>query len=221
MAEGVRRDLRRNGFDLVVYRTYRDRLGIITANATTPYILSFVDLGATGPLVIELPAGPTAGGISDFWQREIATLGEMGPEKGAGGKHLVLPPGVEEPVHSDGFTRHRATGMNILFGLRTLDADADRAQALVENTRIYPYADRQNPPPTRLLSPGGRPWSGDQPRGMQYWELLHEVYQREIVDERDRFYLAMLAALGIEKGKAFNPDERLTRSSPSPRPTGN
>ena len=87
--------------DLVVYRTYRDRLGILTANATTPYILSFVDLGATGPLVIELPAGPTAGGVSDFWQREIATLGEMGPEKGAGGKHLVLPPGGEEPEDSD------------------------------------------------------------------------------------------------------------------------
>ncbi|MCV7131753.1 DUF1254 domain-containing protein [Mycobacterium hodleri] len=197
--------------DLVVYRTYRDRLGIITANATTPYILSFVDLGATGPLVIELPAGPTAGGISDFWQREIATLGEMGPEKGAGGRHLVLPPGAEEPEDSDGFTCHRATGMNILFGFRTLDADADRAQALVENVKIYSYADRRNPPPTGLLSPDGRPWSGDQPRGMHYWELLHDVYQREVVDERDRFYLAMLAALGIEKGKAFNPDERLTR----------
>lgn len=61
--------------------------------------------------MIELPAGPTAGGISDFWQREIATLGEMGPpEKGAGGRHLVLPPGAEEPEDSDGFTCHRATG---------------------------------------------------------------------------------------------------------------
>ena len=67
--------------DLVVYRTYRDRLGIITANATTPYILSFIDLSATGPLVIELPAGPTAGGISDFWQREIADPWRDGSRK--------------------------------------------------------------------------------------------------------------------------------------------
>lgn len=196
--------------DLVVYRTYRDRLGILTANATTPYILSFVDLSATGPLVIELPAGPTAGGISDFWQREIATLGEMGPERGSGGKHLVLPPGAEEPKQSGEFAVHHASGVNVFFGFRTLDADQDRSRTLVENVRVYPYADRQQPPPTRLISPDGRPWSGDQPRGMQYWERLHDVYQREIVDERDRFYLAMLATLGIEKGKAFQPDGRLT-----------
>lgn len=195
--------------DLVVYRTYRDRLGIITANATTPYILSFVDLCATGPLVIELPAGPTAGGISDFWQREIATLGEMGPESAAGGIHLVIPPGAADPDSTNEFQRHQATGINILFGFRTLDADPERSRALVENVKIYPYADRGSPAPTRLISPGDRPWSGDQPRGLEYWERLHAIYQREIVDERDRFYLAMLAALGIEKGKPFAPDGRL------------
>src|SRR4051812_42545059 len=41
--------------DLVHYVSYRDRLGIITANATTPYTLNFFDLNRTGPLVIELP----------------------------------------------------------------------------------------------------------------------------------------------------------------------
>ncbi len=44
--------------DLVHYVTYRDRLGLITANATTPYILNFINLAETGPLVIELPPGP-------------------------------------------------------------------------------------------------------------------------------------------------------------------
>src|SRR5215218_1060144 len=62
-------------FDLVHYVTYRDRLGLVTANATTPYILNFIALAETGPLVIELPAGPTAGGVSDFWQRETGALG--------------------------------------------------------------------------------------------------------------------------------------------------
>jgi hypothetical protein len=67
--------------DLVRYLSYRDRLGLITANATTPYVLNFFDLSSTGPLVIELPAGPTAGGVSDFWQREIGAMGEMGPDR--------------------------------------------------------------------------------------------------------------------------------------------
>ena len=84
--------------DLVHYVSYRDRLGLITANATTPYIFNFIGLAETGPLVIELPAGPTAGGVSDFWQREIGVLGEMGPDAGQGGQHVIVPPGQEPPV---------------------------------------------------------------------------------------------------------------------------
>ncbi len=194
--------------DLVRYVSYKDRLGLITANATTPYILNFIDLNQTGPLVIELPPGPTAGGVSDFWQREIGSLGEMGPDKGQGGKHLVVPPGQDAP-DADDFHVLRSTGMNIMFGFRTLDPDPIRAQALVEGVRIYPYEQRAQPPTTRIISPDGRPWSGDQPGGLAYWECLHDIYQSEVVDERDRFYMAMLRQLGIEKGKPFTPDSRL------------
>jgi hypothetical protein len=196
--------------DLVHYVTYRDRLGLITANATTPYIINFFDLSQTGPLVVELPAGPTAGGVSDFWQREIGVMGEMGPDRNRGGKHLVVPPGEEAPVGpDDGYYLLPSTGVNIMFGFRTLDPDPARSQALVEAVHIYPYAERDDPAPTRIVSPGGRPWTGDQPRGLAYWERLHDVYQSEVVDERDRFYLAMLRQLGIEKGKPFEPDARL------------
>jgi hypothetical protein len=63
--------------------------------------------------------------------------------------------------------------------------------------------------PTRIVAPDGRPWSGDQPRGLDYWVQLHDIYQCEVVDERDRFYLAMLRQLGIEPGRPFEPDDRL------------
>ncbi len=197
-------------FDLVHYVSYRDRLGLITANATTPYILNFIGLAETGPLVIELPAGPTAGGVSDFWQREIGVLGEMGPDGGNGGRHVVIPPGQEPPAGLDGYHVLRSTGMNVMFGFRTLDPDAARSSALVAGVRIYPFEQRHDPPPTRIISPEGRPWTGDQPSGLDYWVRLHEIYQSEIVDERDRFYLAMLKQLGIEKGKPFAPDARLS-----------
>jgi len=196
--------------DLVHYVTYRDRLGLITANATTPYILNFFDLNETGPLVVELPPGPTAGGLSDFWQREYAVIGEMGPDAGRGGRHVIVPPGQEPPEVGEGWYVERSTGMNIMFGFRTLDPDPQRAQALVDAVRIYPYADRADPKPTRVISPDGRTWSGDQPRGLDYWARLHEIYQSEVVDERDRFYLAMLKQLGIQKGAPFAPDARLT-----------
>jgi hypothetical protein len=53
-------------------------------------------------------------------------------------------------------------------------------------------------------------WFQYQPRGMEYWERLHEIYQREPVAERDRFMMASLRFLGIEKGKPFKPDARQT-----------
>ncbi|MFC1432728.1 DUF1254 domain-containing protein [Streptacidiphilus sp. N1-3] len=198
-------------FDLVVYRSYRDRLGIITANATTPYIMNFIKLGATGPVVIELPPGPTAGGVSDFWQREVGAMGEMGPDQGKGGTYLVLPPDTPAPPGVTADHVLESSGMNIFFGFRTLDPDPARAQALVDQVRIYPAGRREQTAPTRLVSPDGRPWSADQPRGVDYFRALHRIYQSEIVDERDRFYLAMLRQLGIEKGKPFTPDERLSR----------
>ena len=46
-----------------------------TANATTPYVLGFVNTARTGPLVIDFPSGETAGGIGDFWERNISDFG--------------------------------------------------------------------------------------------------------------------------------------------------
>src|SRR5271167_425107 len=39
--------------DIVVYDDFKARQGILTANATTPYIMSFFDLGRTGPMVVD------------------------------------------------------------------------------------------------------------------------------------------------------------------------
>lgn len=193
--------------DLMVLTSYEDKLGVITANATTPYILGFVDLNETGPLVIELPPGPTAGGVGDFWQRAIIDMGQTGPDKGKGGKYLIIPPGQEPPADAkDYFLAHSET-MNTLVGFRVLDPDPAKGKALVQQFKMYPYAKRSDPPPTKLLTPEGKQWSGTQPRGMGYWELLHAIIQKEPVNERDRFYMAMLASLGIEKDKPFNPTD--------------
>jgi hypothetical protein len=45
--------------DVVYYMSYRDKLGLLTSNATTPYIIGFLNLSRTGPLVIDYPAGVT------------------------------------------------------------------------------------------------------------------------------------------------------------------
>jgi len=44
--------------DYVDYFTFTDKLGLLTANATTPYVMGFPNLKETGPLVIEIPPVP-------------------------------------------------------------------------------------------------------------------------------------------------------------------
>lgn len=194
--------------DLILYNSYNDRLGILTANATTPYIVSFIDLAANGPTVIEMPAGRTAGGLADFWQREQATIGEMGPDKGKGGKYILVPPTLKD-FKADGYFIIPCNTVNMFFGFRTLDPDPKVTETLLKQVKIYPYAQRANPTPTKVVSPpAGKKWLGIQPGGIAYWERLHAILQNEPVEERDRFFMAWLKNLGIEKGKSFNPDER-------------
>ncbi|MEN2398338.1 DUF1254 domain-containing protein [Flavobacterium sp. MC2016-06] len=194
--------------DLVFYNTYNDRLGILTANATTPYIMSFIDLAKNGPTVIEMPAGHTAGGLGDFWQREQAVIGEMGPDKGKGGKYILVPPTMKD-FKPAGYFIVPCNTMNMFFGFRVLDPDPKATETLVKQVKIYPYDKRANPVPTKIVSPpAGKKWYAVQPKGIAYWERLNAILQEEPVDDRDRFFMAWLKNLGIEKGKSFNPDER-------------
>lgn len=196
--------------DLVLYDSYRDKLGLLTANATTPYILGFPNLARTGPLVLEVPPGPTAGGISSLWQMALnGEFGEAGPDRGRGDKLLVIGP--EQRVEdTEGYRVVQAPTFVVFIGLRILTPDPDEAAALREGFRLYPYAERGNPEPTNIVSPDGKAWSGTQPRGMAYWQLLSETLQREPVREQDRVMMAMLKPLGIEKGRPFAPDARRT-----------
>ncbi|HVU26652.1 MAG TPA: DUF1254 domain-containing protein [Verrucomicrobiae bacterium] len=193
--------------DYVDYLDYKDKLGILTANATTPYAMAFPSLAKEGPLVFEIPAGAMAGGILDFWERPITDCGQTGPDKGQGGKFLILGPN-DPDMKPDGYFVFRSPTENVWCGMRGLDANVDTARALCAQLRIYPYSQRDNPPETKHIRPEGREWSATQPRGLKYWEGLSRLINEEPPIERDRIVLAMLVPLGIEKGKPFNPDER-------------
>ena len=71
---------------------------------------------AISAVEIDVPAGATAGGVLDIWQQPITDMGQTGPDKGAGGKYLILPPGYEGPVPEGGFyvARSRTTRVLIL-----------------------------------------------------------------------------------------------------------
>ena len=195
--------------DLVLYNNYKDKLGILTANFTTPYIITFANL-TDGPVLVEQPAGALGGMILDFWQRPVADLGQAGPDQGKGGRYLVVGPG-QKPPEVEGHYIVQSRTNNVFIGIRVLDPGEDKIKTAMDQYKIYPYAQRNNPPQARSVTPQGRPWSQVQPRGMRFWESLDEMIQQEPVEERDRMIMAMLQPLGLEKDKKFQPNERQVR----------
>ena len=101
--------------------------------------------------------------------------------------------------------------MNIMPGVRLMSKDRDVRMALLKKIEIYPYAERANPRPRGYITADGKPWQAWHPRGMEYWVRIADIINREPVHERDRFMMAMLKPLGIDKGKPFKPDERQTK----------
>jgi hypothetical protein len=192
----------RNG-QIVAILSYEARRGILTANATTPYYIAFADL-SSGPLVLQIPSSGARGGITDAWQNSI-------PDSEAPATYLVLGPGQQLPGDVAGYAVRHSPTFNIFFGVRLTDTDPRKATQVLTQLQLYSCAQRDNPPKTEILDAGTKAWTGEPPRGMEYWERLDDVMQREPVEPRDIFFHAMLRPLGLEKGKPFRPNARQTR----------
>jgi hypothetical protein len=200
---GIAKGLGAGNGQIVSILSYEARRGILTANATTPYYMVFADL-SSGALVFEMPTHGVQGGITDAWQNNL-------PDSEAPAKYLLLAPGQKAPDNVTGYAVRRSPTFNIFVGVRLTDPDPGKAKEALANLRVYPYTQRDNPPKVEILDSGTKDWSGRPPRGMEYWERLDDVIQREPIEPRDIFFHDMVRPLGLEKGKPFKPDERQKR----------
>jgi hypothetical protein len=77
----------------------------LTPNSETVYASTFLDLKTNGPMIIESPPN-VLGILDDMWMRYVGDIGNAGPDKGKGGKFIILPPGFEGKV-PDGYGPER------------------------------------------------------------------------------------------------------------------
>jgi hypothetical protein len=128
----------RNG-QLAALLSYEARRGVLTPNATTPYYLGFADL-SSGPLVMEVPLHGVRCGHS-AWQNAI-------PETDAPGRYLLLAPAQDPPTDVTGYAVRHSPTFNIELGVRLTDTDPEKQKQVLSHLRVYPYAQRANPPKT-------------------------------------------------------------------------
>jgi hypothetical protein len=184
---------------------------VLTANTSTLYAFSRTDLAKDGPTVIEVPPG-MLGFLDDDWQRFVGDIGVTGPDRGKGGKYLVVPPGYDGQTPQGYFLLKPRTNKNFLF-LRGSIAEGLEAGAknMTSGIRIYSLKDAAKPAPTTFINMSGKSFNTLFPNTLAYYEHLNQIIQDEPLDAIDPAQRGAIATIGIVKGKPFTPDERMKK----------
>lgn len=204
----------------------------LTANADTIYVMGSLDL-TKGPVVIETPP-KFLGAVQDAWFRWVVDLGVPGPDRGEGGKYLIVPPDYKGELPEGGFFISRArTNTIVWFGRSFLENHGDPkpvVEGIRKSTKVYAYEPggvgtpvaeflagkarlgRVTPPPPTVFHEGsGKVMNTIPPNDWTFYEMLNEIVQREPATSLDPELMGPVAAIGIVKGKPFAPDARMKK----------
>jgi len=203
----------------------------LTANADTVYYVAAIDL-TKGPIVIEQPP-KGLGTINDMWFSWIIDIGFPGPDRGEGGRYLLLPPGYDGPLPEGGFYVARSKTNRVLYAARSFLVDNDPKPAvelIKKHMKIYPYTPGgegtsiatalegkvklgRDPeiPKTKFVEASGKSFNTIPPSDYSFYEMINENVQQEPVGSYDVELAGQLAAIGIVKGKPFEPDARMKK----------
>lgn len=216
--EGIRRGMLELGHDACHKAAITDQLLdsnplLLTGNTDTVYALAMLDIERDGPTVIEVPPGCGPGTVDDAWFRFVVDLGMPGPDRGAGGTYLIVPPGYAGERPEGWFVAESPSAVNLVI-LRgfLLDGRPDAAVHLFRSgVRVYPLALRNNPPTMEWSSLSGAVVNTVHANDFSFYEEIAQVIAKEPVDVIDAETRGLLASIGITKDAPFAPDDRMRR----------
>ena len=196
--------------DIAVFANLLDATTLgLTGNTESVYSFSHIDLKKDGPTVVEVPP-QVLGTANDAYMRFIVDFGMVGPDKGQGGKYLLLPPDYEGKV-PEGYFVARSRTYKVWIVLRGAQEVTGMGEQAIkwygDNFAVYPLKDGPRKP--RIINASGRPSNSIHPNDFQFFVNLDKMIQYEPTEAFEPEQLGLLRALGIEKGKEFNPDERM------------
>ncbi|MEF2977202.1 DUF1254 domain-containing protein [Subtercola sp. YIM 133946] len=181
----------------------------VTSNPDVSYAFAWLDLKTDGPTVVE--AAPDLQGlIDDAWQRPITDIGAAGPDRGAGGRFLIVPPGYDGPIPDGFFVCHSLTNRVFVFLRGFFSAEyPDAGLAQIDQTRIYPLG-ATDPAPVSLVDGVGVPMNGLPPVDSSYFDRLAQIFDYEPAEPEHFTMRGFAASIGIVQGTPFetSPESR-------------
>ena len=198
--------------EICIWDTLMDSTSVLlTGNTSTMYAVGFLNLEKDGPTVVDLPKG-MLGILDDMNFIYMTDLGVAGPDKGKGGKFLVLPPGYEGDVPDGYYVVPSKTSGVWVFMRGYLDKGIKAASENIRNNlKVYPLAKVSKPPKMKFINVSGKPMTVVLPNDYSFYEKLHALIQGEPEDYLGPDIKGQLAAIGIKKGEPFAPDARMKR----------
>lgn len=191
----------------------------LTGNTDTVYCFAFLDLQKDGPTVVEVPAGCGPGTVDDAFFRFVIDMGAPGPDRGKGGKYLILPPdfkGTRPKDKADGgeYFVAQSTSFVNWVPLRGFlqDGKPDAATKMFKDGfKVYPLSRKDNPPRMEFIRASKKPFNTVHANNYEFYHELDSVVQKEPISFLSAEQRGLLASIGIVKGRKFAPDTRMKK----------
>ncbi len=183
----------------------------LTPNTVSVYMAAWIELGDE-PMVIETPPN-VLGFVDDAWFKFVIDFGNAGPDRGKGGKFLLVPPGYQGDI-PDGYHVARTSTFGNWIIWRGFQVDGSPKPAIKATKqlfRMYPLSQKDNPPKMNFINMSGKFNNTIHRMDYGYWEELDSTIQAEPLEGLDADTRGLLSSIGIEKGKKFNPDPRMKK----------
>ncbi len=183
---------------------------LMTANTEVIYNWTrLVDL-SKGPVVFVAPPR-SRGHFFDMGMRAYVDIGDVGPDKGKGGKYLAVASDYEGDIPEGYFEVRSEYSNQLFFGFRTFPGDEGGDQGAVERgkqAKWYYLSEANNPPKNNYVLVGDRDFSQEWPRDEEAFAWLAEAFNRDKVPASGWAHMGNMRRLGLVQGKPFAPDER-------------
>ena len=198
---------------VVIYDDLMDSNSLfLTGNTDTVYALAMLELDRDGPTVVEVPPGCGPGTVDDAWFRFVVDMGAPGPDRGRGGKYLIVPPGYEGTVPDGLLCRpidQLCQSDLVSAGSSSTAVPSRHRRCSVTGSRSIRSSRQDDPPAMEFINRSGKVFNTIHANTFEFYEELHRVIDSEPVEIIDPETRGLIAGIGIRKGKHFKPDERI------------
>jgi hypothetical protein len=237
--EGMRLGMLELGLDnynkIVVMDNLMDAKSLfLTGNASTVYASAILDLERDGVTVVEVPAGAGPGTVNDAFFRFVVDMGAPGPDRKKGGMYIILPPDYEGDLKPTANTFQDNSSVKVEVGGKVRDVWIAQSKSYTnwlilrgflvdgkpetatkmwkEGLKVYPLKTASNPKNMVFINGSGKEFNTIHGNNYEFYEELWTVIQKEPIGFIDPELRGQAAAIGIVKGKAFEPGQRLKKT---------